>query len=88
VVFVALAFEDSIENGGKAFKLDLLWCQSFKVAEKLVREGVHGENGKITYNGPIKRRKGHLYLVDSVSPGQSPKFPLTKVFLNNFISKS
>jgi hypothetical protein len=39
VAFDVFAFEDSIENGGKAVKLDFLWCQSYKVEEKLVRDG-------------------------------------------------
>jgi hypothetical protein len=54
MAFVAFTFEDSIENGGNGVKLDFLWCQSYKVVEKLVREGVSGENGRITYSRPIK----------------------------------
>jgi hypothetical protein len=70
VAFVAFAFEDSIENGGKAVKLDFpLWCQPYKVAEKLVGEGVRGENGRITYSGPIKQRKGELYGEDCCVTG-------------------
>jgi hypothetical protein len=59
------------------------------VAEKLVREGVQGENGRITYSGPIKRRKGDLYCVDCCVTGSKagtvddPK----KVFLNNILPK-
>jgi hypothetical protein len=85
VSFAAFAFEDSIENGGKAVKLDFFQCQLYKVAEKLVREGVRGENGRITYSGPIKRRKGDLYLVDycvtrpKAETPDDPKFPLGKV---------
>jgi hypothetical protein len=93
LAFVAFAFEDSIENGGKAVKLDFLRCQSYKVAEKMVKEGVRGENGRITYTGPIKRRKGDLYRVDCCVTGSKagtaddPKFPLTNVFLNNIFPK-
>jgi hypothetical protein len=48
VAFVAFAFKDSIENGGKVVKLAFLCYQLYKkVAEKLVKEGVHGENGWI-----------------------------------------
>jgi len=36
--FTAFAFEDTIENGGEAVKLGMFWAQSFKVAEKTVRE--------------------------------------------------
>jgi hypothetical protein len=93
MAFFAFAFEDSIENGGKAVKLDFLWCQSYKVAKKLVREGVHGENGRITYSGPIKQWKGDLYLVDCCVTGSEagtaddPKLPLRKVFHNNIFPK-
>jgi hypothetical protein len=43
---------------------------------------VRGENGRITYSGPIKRRKGELYHVDccvagsKVGTADDPKFPL------------
>jgi hypothetical protein len=94
VAFLAFAFEDRIENGGKAVKLDFLQCQSYKVAEKLVREGVRGERGPITYSGKIKRRKEELYQVDCCVTGSKaetafdPKFPLLNVFvLNNIFPK-
>jgi hypothetical protein len=60
---------------------------------KQVREGVRGENGRITYSGPIKRRKGDLYLADCCVTGlkagtaDDPTFPLRKVFQNNIFPK-
>jgi hypothetical protein len=63
------------------------------VAVKQVREGVRGENGRITYSGPIKRRKGDLYLADCCVTGlkagtaDDPTFPLRKVFQNNIFPK-
>jgi hypothetical protein len=82
VAFVPFAFQDSIENRGKAVKLDFLWCQSYKVVEKLVREGVRWENGR------IKRRKGELYVTGSkAGTADNPKLPLLNVFLNNLFPK-
>jgi hypothetical protein len=41
VAFIgSYVFEDSIENGGEAVKPGFLWAQSYKVAEKIVHEGV------------------------------------------------
>ena len=54
--FTAFAFNDSIENGGEAVKLGMFRAQSFKVADKEVREGVRQEDGSLKYTGPIKRK--------------------------------
>ena len=69
--FSAFAFEDSMENGGVAVKLGLFRAQSFKVAEKTVRESVRQEDGSIRQTGPVKRKKDDLYLVDCCVTGSS-----------------
>ena len=52
--FTAFAFEDSIENGGEAVKLGIFCAQSYKVAEKEVRESERQEDGSMRQTGPIK----------------------------------
>ena len=84
--FTAFAFEDCIENGGEAIKLGMFRAQSFKVAEKEVREGVRQEDGTMRMTGPIKRKRDDLYLVDCAVTGSSdgtakdPKCSLQRVF--------
>ena len=69
--FTGFAFEDSIENGGRAVKLGVFRAQSFKVAEKMVRESVRQPDGSMKQTGPVKRKKGDLYLVDCAVTGTS-----------------
>ena len=69
--FTAFAFNDSIENGGEAVKLGMFRAQSFKVADKEVREGVRQEDGSLKYTGPIKRKRDDLYLVDFAVTGSN-----------------
>ena len=69
--FTGLAFEDNIENGGEAIKLGLFRAQSYKVAEKEVREGVRQADGTMRMTGPVKRRRDDLYLVDCAVTGSS-----------------
>ena len=86
IAFTAFAFEDNIENGGEVVKLGLFRAQSFKVAEKTVREGVRQEDGSMRMTGPIKRKKYDLYLVDCAVTGSSdgaakdPKCSLQRIF--------
>ena len=42
--FTAFAFEDLIENGGRAIKLGVFRAQPYKVAEKVVRESMRQED--------------------------------------------
>ena len=86
VAFTAFAFEDNIENGGNAIKLGFFRAQSFKVAQKMVRESVRQPDGSTKQNGPVVRMKGDKYLVDCAVTGSNPgtaddpKFPLIDVF--------
>ena len=87
--FTAMAFEDSIENGGEVVKLGMFRAQSFKVAEKTAREGVRQEDGSLRMTGAIKRKKDDLYLVDCAVTGSSdgtakdPKCALQRIFEHN-----
>jgi len=47
VAVTALAFIDSIENGGIAFKLGLFRAQAHKIARQMVREAVRQADGRI-----------------------------------------
>ena len=81
VAVVGIAFQDSLENGGNAFKLRFERAQSAKVAQRLTKNK----------NGDVLRKKGDVYLVDCAVTGSSygtstdPKFPLKPFFeLNVF----
>lgn len=93
VAFTALAFEDSLENGGEAVKLGFFRAQSYKVAEKMVRESVRQADGRMRQTGPIKRKRDDLYLVDCAVTGSnegtsdSPKFALSRLFENHVFPK-
>ena len=86
--FTAFAFDDSIENGGEAIRLGMFREQTFKVADKEVREGVRQEDDTIKYNGAIKRKRDDLYLVDCAVTGSNdgtakdPKCSLQRIFEN------
>jgi len=86
VAFTAFAFEDNMENGGEAIKLGFFRAQSYKVAEKLVRESVRQADGTMRQCGEIKRRKDDLYMVDCAVTGSNvgtatdPKFALKPLF--------
>ena len=88
VAVTAMAFIDSIENGGIAFKLGLFRAQAHKIARQMVREAVRQADGRIKYCGPVVRKKDDLYLVDCAVTGCShgtldnPKFPLKALFEN------
>ena len=69
--FSGFAFEDSIENGGEVVKLGLFRAQSYKVAEKMVRESVRQPDGSVRQMGPVKRKRDDLYLVDCCVTGSS-----------------
>ena len=84
--FTAFAFEDCIENGGGAVKLGIFRAQSFKVAEREVRESVRQADGSMKQTGSVKRNKDDLYLVDCAVTGSSdgtskdPKCALQRIF--------
>ena len=83
---VRYAFEDCVENGGVAVKIDLSRCQSHKVAGRIQRTSRRNEDEKLVYDGDVLRRKGDLYLVDCNVTGSScgtaddPKFALLTYF--------
>ena len=94
VAFVCFAFEDCIENGGVAMKLEFLRAQSHKVAERQVREGSRNDvTGRMEYNGDIVRNRDDTYLVDCCVTGSNegsadnPKFPLLNAFRDNIFKK-
>ena len=76
IAVVAMAFQDTLENGGTAIKLNFQRAESFKVAKRLTRNK----------NGDILRKKGDLFKVDCSVTGSSygtdsdPKFPLKPYF--------
>ena len=80
------AFEDCVENGGTAVKIDLSRCQSFKVAGRLQMKSRRYEEGKVVYDGEMIQRKRDLYKVDCNVTGSScgtaddPKFSLVNYF--------
>jgi len=64
VAFTAFAFEDNIENGGKAIKLGFFFCAlSYKITQKMVQESVCQPDGKMKQCGPVLRQKGDKYLI-------------------------
>ena len=87
VAFAGFAFEDSMENGGEAFKLAFLRAQSHKVVEKEIRQGIRKEDGRMGFKGnPILYRRDDTRMVDccvtgsKVGTADDPKFPLKDVF--------
>ena len=74
-----MAFKDSLENGGTAFKIRFERAQSCKIAQRLSRNK----------NGEVLRKKDDCYFVDCAVTGSSygtakdPKFPLKPFFEKN-----
>ena len=70
-------------------KLGIFRAQSYKVAEREVREGVRQADGTMRMNGPIKWEKDNLYLVDvaiirsSDGTVKNPKWSLHRIFQYN-----
>ena len=60
--FIAYAFEDNPENGGKCLKLGVYRCQAAKINQKTQMETRHGEDGTITYPPPEKGGKVKLVI--------------------------
>ena len=94
IAFTAMAFKDCLENGGTAIKLDFIRSQSFKVADKQVRVGTRGDDGRMRFKGgDIVRERDDLYKVDCCVTGSKegtptdPKFPLINVFRENMFKK-
>ena len=87
VAFVGYAFEDNMENGGEAFKLEFLRAQSHKVVEKEIREGIRKEDGRMGFKGnKVLFSRDDTRMVDCAVTGSTmgtaddPKFPLKAVF--------
>jgi len=80
---------DSIKNGKEAVKLGIFRAQSYKVAEKEVREPARQVDGSSKQTGPIKRIRDNLYLIDCAVTGRnggtsrSPKCSLQRIFEHN-----
>jgi hypothetical protein len=76
IAVVAIAFENSLENGGTAMKLCFQRAESFKVAKRMARNK----------NGEVLRKMGDLFKVDCAVTGSSygtdsdPQFPLKPFF--------
>ena len=90
----AYAFDGDVENGGESVKLAFLRVQAARIAMKEVREAERNSTtGAITYSGPIKRRKGDVYMVDVNVTGsdegtsKNPKFSLLVVFRDIILPK-
>jgi hypothetical protein len=77
VAFTAMAFEDTLENGGEAMKLGFFRAQQYKVADRAV----------------AGRKRDDLYLVDCAVTGTTlgtpddPKFPLKPLFERHIFPK-
>ena len=77
IAFVGFAFTDCIESGGEAIKLGFFRANSYKVAERMVKD---------RKTNMVVRKKDDLYLVDCAVTGSNkgtsddPKFPLLNLF--------
>ena len=86
VAFVAYAFDGKFENGGHGIKLGLFRCQGGKIARRQVREMTRQADGQRRFQGPIVRRRGDVYMVDTCVTGSdegtsdNPKFALKALF--------
>jgi hypothetical protein len=76
IAVVAMAFDETLNNGGTALKLAFQRAQSAKIAQKLTKDK----------KGNVLRKKGDVYLVDCNVTGsgegtsKEPKFPLMTFF--------
>jgi hypothetical protein len=88
IAFTAMAFEDSLDNGGSAEKLAFIRAKGKKVASRIQRKAVRQPDGNVKFCGDVIRRKGDVYDVDCAVTGSSPgtpndpKCPLLPIFFN------
>jgi hypothetical protein len=86
VTVVAYAFDGEVENGGHGLKIGQYRCQKAKIALRDQREATRDSDGKISYNGPLVRKKGEAYMVDCNVTGSGtgtasePKYALMDLF--------
>ena len=80
IAFVGFAFTNSIENGGEALKLVFFRANSYKVAERIVKDRKANK---------IIQKKDDLYLEDCAVTGSDkvtsdyPKFSFLNLFENH-----
>ena len=86
IAITAYAFKDHIEKGGHGVKIGLIRCQAAKIASRNVRESRRDVNGKVRYDGKLKRKAGDVFFVETTVAGScvgtsaSPKFSLKACF--------
>ena len=62
-------------------------CSVRQDGKKTIRQATKDENGKVRFNGPIVRKKGQPFMVDTTMTGSecgtsdNPKFSLLKFFM-------
>ena len=91
---VGCAFEGSPENGVVGVKIAFTRAQATKIAQKMVKaySGKNETTGAAEFRGPVKRRKGDAYSVDTCVTGSNegtsddPKFALL-VFFRDLVFK-
>ena len=77
IAFVGFAFTDCIESGGEEIRLGFFRANSYKVAERMVKD---------RKTNMVVRKKDDLYFVDCAVTGSNkgtsddPKFPLLNLF--------
>ena len=87
------AFKNRIEDGGDGLKIGLIRVQGAKIAKKTVKESSRKEDGSLKFDGPVKRRAGDVYLVDTTVTGSSfgtssePRFSLMSCFVEVILPK-
>ena len=90
IEFTAFAFDNSIENGAEAVKLEFICAQSNKIAHK--RRFIDETKADASVGCVIERDIGYLWLVDCCVTGSScgtesnPKFPLLSCFRENIFT--
>jgi hypothetical protein len=93
LALTACAFDGDVENGGDGVKLGFYRCEAARVALKAVREGRRTKEGKMKFDGEVKRKKGDIYMVDTTVTGtnsgtsDNPTFSLRGVFENSIFPR-
>ena len=89
IAVVAFAFDGTPDNGGTAIKLAFTRAQASKIANKLQRaySGTTAD-GRRQFQGPVVRRRGEAYSVDTTVTGSNegtsdnPKFSLKRLCMD------